>query len=94
LAQIEISSQIHSPLLGGQIQLWHRIIVAARKAIHTQAGGPVRKPYTGVNYIPQSGTMNTAAGNHLYQYRRARICKRLCSPGIDSEESFSPTYGA
>jgi hypothetical protein len=30
----------------------------------------------------------------LYQPARARICKRLLSPGIDSEESISPVYVA
>jgi hypothetical protein len=30
--------------------------------LHTQAVGPERQPYTGVDYIPQSGTKNLASG--------------------------------
>ncbi len=30
--------------------------------LHTQAGGPVRQPYAGVDYIPQSGTKKLASG--------------------------------
>jgi hypothetical protein len=39
-----------------------------------------RQPFAGVDFIPQS--------------EAARICKRLWSPGIDSEESISPAYVA
>jgi hypothetical protein len=32
--------------------------------------------------------------NVRYTLYRARICKRLCSPGIDSKESILPAYVA
>ncbi len=35
-----------------------RVVVPARQA--AKAGLPVRQPYAGVNFIPQSGTMNLA----------------------------------
>ncbi len=34
-------------------QLWHRVVVLARQT--TWDGGPVRQPYAGVDFIPQSG---------------------------------------
>ncbi len=46
---------------------------------NTQAGGSVR----------QLGSYRT-----LFQAYRARICKRLRSPGIDSEKSTPPAYVA
>jgi hypothetical protein len=44
-------SQIHSPCPGGYSPLWLKVVVPGRQA--TSAGGPVRQPYAGVNYIPQ-----------------------------------------
>jgi hypothetical protein len=47
---------------------------------------------------PKSGSMNSATGHSgrskCLPLFRARICKRLRSPGIDSEESISSTYVA
>jgi hypothetical protein len=33
---------------------------------HTQAGGPVRQPCAGIDFIPQSGTKNLASGNEKF----------------------------
>jgi hypothetical protein len=40
------------------------------------------------------GTRNRGGIGLSYRPARARICKRLWSPGIDSEESISPAYVA
>jgi hypothetical protein len=53
--------QIHRPWLRGQKWLCHRVVVPARQT--TQAGWPVRQPYAGVYYIPQSRTKNWATGS-------------------------------
>jgi hypothetical protein len=41
-------------------QLRHRVVVLARQT--TWDGGPVRQPYAGVDFIRQSGFMNSATG--------------------------------
>ncbi len=35
----------------GKSQLWHWVVVPARHATSTQASGPIRQPYAGVNYL-------------------------------------------
>ncbi len=41
---------------------WQRVVVPARQAEAIQAGGPVRQTYLGIDFIPQSGTMNLTTG--------------------------------
>jgi hypothetical protein len=60
------SSRILSPCMGGNSRLWHRVVAPARQATHTWAGGLVRQPYAGDDYIPQSGNKNLASGNEKF----------------------------
>jgi hypothetical protein len=65
------------PHWGGKSQLWHRVVVPARQATITQAGGPVRQPYAGVNYILHTGTLNLATGSSLSLVMLGRGCSLL-----------------
>jgi hypothetical protein len=42
---------------------------------HRWARGPVRQPYAGVNYIPQSGTMNLAT---VYKQHKQGVVGGRC----------------
>ncbi len=35
---------------GGDIVDWHRIVVSARQATYSKAGGPLRQSYAGVDF--------------------------------------------
>ncbi len=49
----------------------HRVVGPARQA--TYVDGPIRQPYAGVNYIPQSGTLNLATESMPQDY----FCKKM-----------------
>ncbi len=60
-------------------ELWHSVVV-----LTSQAGGPVRQPYAGVNdsYFPQSGTMNLTTCTSVDKAKREGWTISQCTKNI------------